>query len=53
MDRSGEEGFPPVGRRVGKSSFRMQKVLSKICSWMAAPLEAPPEEVVEENHDLW
>ena len=50
--RSGEVGFPPVGRRVGKSSFRRQKVLSRIWSLNMAPLEAAPAEDVDENQDL-
>ena len=51
--RSGEDGLPPDGSREGESSLMRQKVLSRIWSWKAAPLDAAPEEEVPENHALW
>ena len=53
MERSGEEGFPEVGRRVCISELRRTRSASNSASWMASPLLAAEESVVEENQEGW
>ena len=52
--RSGEDGFPDLGRRVGKSRLRSVRLLSLIASTIAEPLPAAAASLVEEYHAaLW
>ena len=52
--RSGEEGFPDFGRRVGRSVLRRERLLSSMDSAKAEPLPAAAESrVVECQAGLW
>ena len=53
MVRSGEEGLPVLGRRVGWSILRSTSSESMRASWMETPLFAAEESDVEEYQVGW
>ena len=53
MERSGEEGFPEVGRRVGWSVLSRTRSESVNESWIESPLLAAEESEVEEYQEGW